>query len=309
MLSSALVAAMSLHAPACQDFPAADPALLVPSAASVVLGLDLDAFAKTSIGKAALPALRSDLQLAESLEILDDCGLELERSYALTVARAPDGATMVVAQARGIGTQATLQCLEAELRARKEGADPWRARRGSCYPELAFSDSARAWLINDYTAVWASGSFVDSVAARFEGGEPMQLPSSLSEEFGRLDRSKHLWLAAELSDADRSALPGAWASMAQSLTASIDLSQGMRAVLSLSGADVASTVTMRELVLLSFTELAERLDSFGVAHRIRERAAVGIVDGVVAAALELDERELLAIRRQIGEQIRGRGPL
>lgn len=309
MLALALVAATALHAPACQEFPAADPAVLVPSAASVVLGLDVDAFAKTSIGKSALPALRSDLQLAESLEILEDCGLELERSYALTAARAPDGSSMVVAQARGIGTPATLECLAAELRAREDGADPWRAQPGSCYPELAFTGDARAWLINDYTAVWASGSFVEGVAARLEGREAMQLPTALSEEFARLDRSKHLWLAAELADGDRAALPGAWASMAQSLTASIDLSQGMSAVFSLSGADVASTVTMRELVLLSFTELAERLDSFGVPHRIRERAAVGIVDGVVAAALELDERELLAIRRQIGEQIRGRGPL
>jgi hypothetical protein len=42
---------------------------------------------------------------------------------------------------------------------------------------------------------------------------------------------------------------------------------------------------------------------------VRDRARVGIVGGVVAAELLLDEGELRAIEARIGERVLGRGPL
>ena len=283
--------------------------MLIPSGASAVLGVDIDAFAKTSTGKAVLPALRSDLHLAQALEILDDCELSLERSYALTIARDPHGGRMAIIQARGIGTEPTLACLANEVRARQGGAEPWLRETGSCHPSLALADGSRAWVINDYTVVWAAGSLLEPSAERLEGHEALALPPGLAAEFARLDRSGHLWLAAQLDDEDRAAIPAPWAPMTRSLTAAIDLSDGVDAVFSLSTDDVASTASVRELVLVGFAQLAERLDAFGVTHHVRERAGVGIVDGVVAAQLSFDTREVQAIRREIGEHIRGRGPL
>lgn len=296
----------------CPAFPA-DPSELIPDSASAVLGLDVDAFAKTSTGKALLPALRADLQLAEALEVLDDCQLDLERTYALTLARDRAEGRLAVVQARGVGSQATLACLATELRARAGGTEAWTrssaAASGSCHDTLALADGSRAWIINDYTVVWARGSFVESIAARLDGRESLALPAGLTGEFARLDRSGHLWLAARLDDADRRALPGSWASGTESITAAVDLSAGLRAVFSLSAPDVATTASVRELVLAGFADLADRLDEYGVEHGLRERARVGIVEGVVAAELELDERELRAIRSKIGERVRGRGPL
>lgn len=292
----------------CPSFPA-DPAELVPSTATAVLGIDVDGFAQTSTGKALLPALRADLQLSEALEILDDCQLSLDRTYALTLARDPGDARFAVVQARGIATDASLNCLAAELRARDAGADPWVEDPQPCGPSLVLADGSRAWIINDYTLVWARGAFVEPVAARLEAREALGLPASLASEFGRLDRSGHLWLAAILDDGDRQTLPGAWAQSAQSITAALDLSDGLRAVFSVSAPDVAATATVRELTIAGLLDLAARLDEYGVEHRLRERARVGIVDGVVGAELVLDEQELRSIRSNIGEHIRGRGPL
>ncbi|PRQ04140.1 hypothetical protein ENSA5_10500 [Enhygromyxa salina] len=307
LLTSALALTQVESAP-CPAFPA-DPAELIPTGASAVLGVDVDALAQTSTGKALLPALRADLQLAELLEILDDCEISLERTYALTLARDPGDGRLAIVQARGLGTDATLRCLARQLRARNEGLDPWRAEPGTCSTRLAVADGSRAWIINDYTIVWARGAFVAPTGARLEGLEPLALPATLADEFDRLDRSGHLWLAALLDDADRRALPGAWASNTQSLTAAVDLSEGLRAVVSLSAPDVATTATIRELVLATFAELADRLDSYGVEHQLRERARVGIVAGVVAAEIFIDERELRSIRAKIGQRIQGRGLL
>jgi hypothetical protein len=297
----------------CPAFPE-DPASLIPNAATAVLGVDVDAFAKTSTGKVLLPSLRADLQLAEGLEILDDCKLALERTYALTLAREPGDGRLAVVQARGIGLDTTLTCLASELRARSDGREPWihepaGTASSACHASLAFADGSRAWIINDYTLVWARGSFIASVGARLDGREPLELPVALRDEFDRLDRSGHLWLAAQLDDADRQTLPGNWVSNTESITAAIDLSDGLRAVFSLSAPDVAATATLRELVLVGFASLADRLDEYGVEHRLRERGRVGIVAGVVAAELLLDEGELRAIETKIGERVLGRGPL
>lgn len=298
---------------ACPAFPT-DPATLVGDSAIAVLGVDVDAFAKTSTGAALLPALRADLGLAEALEILDDCKIELARTYALTLARDRSDGRMVVIQARGVGSTSTLACLADELRARSDGVDPWQRvaaghSRTRCHDTLEFVDGSRAWIINDYTLVWARGGLADSGAARLDGDEAAQLPGSLRAAFGRLDRSGHVWLAANLDDADRRALPWPWAASVTTLTAAVDLSEGLHAVVSLAAPDVATTASLRELVLAGFADLADRLDDYGVEHRLREHARVGIVEGVVAAALSLDERELRSIRTHIGERIRGRGPL
>lgn len=297
----------------CPAFPD-DPAILIPTAATAVLGIDVDALAKTSTGKVLLPSLRADLQLAEALEILDDCQLALERTYALTLAREPGDGRLAIVQARGIGLDDTLACLANEVRARSDGGEPWiREPAGTgtsvCHASLALADGSRAWIINDYTLVWARGSFMAPVEARLDGREAAELPVALRDEFARLDRSGQLWLAAQLDDADRRTLPGDWVSNTESITAAMDLSEGLRAVFSLSAPDVATTAVLRELVLVGLSNLADRLDEYGVEHRVRERGRVGIVAGVVAAELLLDEGELRAIEARIGERVLGRGPL
>lgn len=292
----------------CPAFPA-DPTEVAPDSASVVLGVDVDAFAQTSTGKAMLPALGADLQIAEALEILGDCNLALDRTYALVLARDPSDGRMLAVQARGLGEAATLECLAAELRARHDGVEPWTREPTTCFDSLALVDGSRIWIANNYTLVWATGGFIEPIAAKLTGAAPLGLPQSLADAFARLDRSGHVWLAATLDDDDRRALAGGWSREAESLTVAVDLSSGLRAVVSISAATVTALAGTRDRLLADFAVLAARLDEYGVEHRLRERARVGIVAGVVAAEVELDEAELRAIRTKIGERIEGRGPL
>jgi hypothetical protein len=292
----------------CPAFPA-DPSEVAPDSTTVLLGVDVDQLAQTSTGKALLPALSADLQIADALEVLADCGIELDRTYALVLARDAGDGRMLAVQGRGLGEAKTLECLAAELRARNDGVEPWTREQTTCFDSLALTNGSRIWIGNDYTLVWTAGSFVDPIAAKMSGATPIGLPQTLADELGRLDRSGHLWLAAKLSQDDRAALASAWSREAEALTVSVDLSNGLRAVVSLAAGSVAALASTREHVLAGFAELAARLDDYGVEHRLRERARVGIVAGVVAAELELDERELAAIRTKIGERIRGRGPL
>lgn len=292
----------------CPTFPA-DPTEVAPDSTTALLGVDVDRFAQTSAGKAVLPALGADLAIAEALEIVADCGLQLERTYALVLARDAGDGRMLAVQGRSLGQAATLECLAAELRARNDGVEPWTREPTACFDSLALTDGSRIWIANDYTLVWAAGSFIEPITAKLTGATPLGLPNSLADELGRLDRSAHLWLAAQLSDHDRKLLPGAWSREAESLTVAIDLSQGLRAVVSLAASSAVALASTRDQLLAGFAELAARLDEYGVQHRLRERARVGIVAGVVAGELELDERELASIRTNIGERIRGRGPL
>lgn len=313
LASAALISSANADPTACPAFPE-DPAVLVPASATAVLGIDVDALAKTSTGAVLLPSLRADLQVSEALEILDDCKLALERTYAVTLAREPGDGRLAVVQARGIGLERTLECLSLELGARSDGREPWvrvpaGGQSSTCHDTLALADGSRAWIINEYTLVWARGSFIVPVGARLDGRERTELPPALVDEFGRLDRSGQLWLAAALAEADRQVLPFGWAAIAESVTAAIDLSDGLKAVFSLSGADVATTASLRELVLVGWANLADRLDEYGVNHHVREQARVGIVQNVVAAELTLAEGELRAIEKRIGERIVGRGPL
>lgn len=282
---------------------------MVPDSASAVLGVDVDAFAQTSTGKAVIPALGADLQIADALEVLGDCGLALDRVYALVLARDPGDGRMLAVQARGLGEAATLGCLAAELRARLDGVEPWTPERTACFDSLALADGSRIWITNNFTLVWAAGGFVEPIAAKLSGAVPLGLPQSLADELGRLDRSGHLWLAARLDERDRKALAASWSREVESLTVAVDLSSGLRAVVSLSAATVGALASTRDRLLASFASLAARLDEYGVQHRLLERARVGIVSGVVAAVVELDEAELRSIRTRIGEHIVGRGPL
>jgi hypothetical protein len=292
----------------CPTFPA-DPSEVAPDSTTVLLGVDVDRFAETSTGKAVLPALGADHQIAEALEVIGDCGLELERTYALVLARDSGDGRMFAVQARGLGEAATLECLAAELRARNDGVEPWTREQTTCFDSLALADGSRIWIANDYTLVWTAGSFVEPIAAKLTGGAPLGLPQTLADELGRLDRSGHLWLAAKLSAHDRETFGAGWSREAESLTVAVDLSNGLRAMVSLAAGTVTALASTRDHVLASLAELALRLDEFGIEHRVREQARVGIVGGVVVAELEFDEGELRSIRTNIGERIRGRGPL
>jgi hypothetical protein len=171
------------------------------------------------------------------------------------------------------------------------------------------ADGSRIWIANNYTLVWARGAFVEAVAAKLGGATPLGLPQTLDAELGRLDRSGHLWLATKLSADDRRALPGAWSREAESLTVAVNLSAGLRSVVSISASTATALAITRDQLLASFADVADRLDDYGVRHRLREHARVGIVEGVVVGEVELDEAELRSIRTRIGEQIHGRGPL
>ena len=303
--------AATLHASAsgaCPEFPT-DLATLVPDEASAVLGLDVDAFAATSTGKAVIPALRADLGLAQTLEILDDCKLSLERSYALLVARGTGDGRMAVLQGRAYGEASTLACLASELRARNDNVEPWTPVSGPCGQELSTLDGDRVWVINEYTLVWARGDFIDPVAERLSGAAAMAVPTTLARALDRVERDAHLWLAAELDADDRAALPGRWSSEARFVSATLDFGEGLDALFTLAAPDLAGTAALRELVLAGVLDLAQQLDDYGVEHQLRDRARLGIVDGVVATRIILDERELRSIRERIGEQVVGRGPL
>lgn len=306
----ALLAGASAPGASCADFPE-DPVTVVPDGATAALGLDVDAFAKTEVGKALLPALGADLEFAEAIEVLDDCALSLERTYALTAARDGGDGRAVIIQARAIGEDATLRCLADELRARSDGAEPWTRGRVDCAERLELADGSRAWIPNPYTLVWARGAFVDPVEAVVTGARDPAVPASLSEELGRVDRKAQLWLAVQLSAEDRRALSASadWAREATSVAASVDFSKGLQARMSFAAGDIESLVSLRERVVAGLLGLAKRLDDWGVEHQMREHAAVGIVDEVVAAELSLTAAELRSIRKHVGERVRGRGPL
>ncbi|NVB41126.1 hypothetical protein G6O69_25020 [Pseudenhygromyxa sp. WMMC2535] len=296
-------------AAACTE-PPADLATWLPDGASSAIGLDVDAFAKTAIGRALLPALRADLQLAEALEIIDDCGLRLERTYALALARDPGDGRAVIVQGRGLGEDETLACLADELRARADGQAPWTRSASTCGDVLEFGDGSRAWIVNPFTLVWARGdTFIAQTDALIAGARAPALPPSLATELARVDRSEQLWLAAALSSEDRRALPEAWSREATSVTLSANFDDGLLARMSFGAADIASLATLRELVIAGLIGLAERLDSYGIEHELRERARVGIVDGFVGAELSLDAGEIDDIRERVGERIIGRGPI
>ena len=292
----------------CPEFPS-DPTLVVPDSASVVLGVDVDAFAESSTGKGVLPALGADLQIAEAVEAIGECGLAIERTYAVVLARDRGDGRMFAVQARGLGEAQTLTCLANELHARNDGIAPWVREQTPCFDSLAMADGSRIWIANDYTLVWARGSFVDPVAARMTGATPLGLPQGLAEQFDVLDRSRHLWLAAILDEHDGQTLPGGWNDEAESLTVAMDFSDGLKAVASVSATKAEALASIRDLLLASLVELADRLDEFGVEHRLGEHARIGMIDGAVVVRVELDEGELRAIRRRIGEHIQGRGPI
>jgi hypothetical protein len=320
------LALLTQPAGACLEFPD-DPSLVAPDSCSAMLGVDVDAFARTSTGGALLSALAADLVLAELLEVAGDCGLAPADTYALVLARDPDDGRMLALQARGLGQAATLDCLAGELRARNDGADPWVAEPGGCFPSLAIAPElggGRIWIANPFTLVWARGAeFEQAIAAKLAGSTPLGLPSTLAGQLAHLDRSGHLWLAARLDAAARATLPGVWAKDAEALTVAANFGDGsggaagLRVVVSLAASSVTALASTRDRLIASIVALAERLEDYGVDHQLRERARVGIVavdtagDGasLVVAELEFAEAELRQIRAKIGEHIRGRGPL
>ncbi|MCA9697411.1 MAG: hypothetical protein KC431_07790 [Myxococcales bacterium] len=308
MLALGILLAATTAAPSCPSLPA-DLAELLPTTVTTAVALDVDAFTKTAVGKAVLPALHGDLQLSEALEILGDCGITLERTYSLLAARDDEDGRLVLVQGHQLGEDATLACLGHELRARNDGVDPWtRSQGAACIDRLEFVDGSRAWVANDYTLIWARGDdFAASIEGTLTGARAHVVPPRLEPVLRRTDRKAQVWVAALLDLDDRRTLPGSWPRDATSLGASIDFSSGLAASLTFGAPDVATRVSLRERVIADVLTLGARLDEYGVEHELRERARVGIIDDHVALELELDAGELLQIREHIGERITGRG--
>ena len=199
MLALGILLAATTAAPSCPSLPA-DLAELLPTTVTTAVALDVDAFTKTAVGKAVLPALHGDLQLSEALEILGDCGITLERTYSLLAARDDDDGRLVLVQGHQLGEDATLACLGHELRARNDGVDPWtRSQGGACIDRLELVDGSRAWIANDYTLIWARGDdFAASIEGTLTGARAHVVPPRLEPVLRRTDRKTQVWVAALL---------------------------------------------------------------------------------------------------------------
>ncbi len=294
-----------LLAPSCPLI--SDELTLLPDPTTTAISVDVDGLLSTPLGRGLESWLAADRQIGDALEWLGDCGLEPEHVDTLLLARGTADERMLRAKLDRALEPETLACIEGEWRARLEGDEPWRAGPHACGARLDLHDGSRAWLLDDGSLIWARGGFVEAIEERL-AGRARASDAALDDELARVDRSAEIWLASELDERARRDLPGDWAIGVQSLGASLRVDAGLELEASFEARDLDASVSLRQRLLGGLASLADRLDGYGVEHRLRERAGVALVDDAVVLRLELDARELVQVRERLDGAIQG-GPL
>lgn len=278
-----------------------DPVQLVPDAAqyvarvrpAVLLGHP-EAQAALIKGEGSDPSFEIAMDVARTclgrLEALDDLVLGFDDAQHL----------VLVARAKGLGTEATWKCLHTETIARGRPFElaVTGTARGSG-PQLGSSDSV-GWFPDDDTVVIASKTWTADVEARIRGEGTAAVAGALATTMKRIQADDPAWIAGRVTGTAASALTGS------SLAGIDDLAIGARLVgedlviaLSFDAGESADATRLRDETQKQVDQLETMLPLLGVPSTVGPKLEFVAEGDLMKLDLTLTRDELRGLREGI----------
>lgn len=256
----------TMLAPAsCTAPKAGDPRDLIPDGMNAIGQLDVKSLMAGAFGSDLTSAIKGLPEARDALDTMKKCSLPLSSIDALTFGADGQDRIVLVVDAKGIGTDATLDCLR-DAAAAKTGKDPWKRSRAACTTALTFDDGATGYALGNDQLVVVAKELDSEVRGRIERRGKTALRGSLKWA-SSVDMSKTAWVAADVP-----AITGAAANGIERMSLSVDAAKGLDVGMSLS--------------------LASRTEAADLAAKFSTMTAMGPMLGVpsgVTDSLKVDQ--------------------
>lgn len=197
-LATTTAAAALLTLTACKGGGASgDAAKLIPDAATVIGGADLQAIMKSPLYDGNKEMLEEGDQ-KEMMDAAKECNLGPDTWKSVVFGFDPDGGedkVAVVFVATGLGKKENLECVANKAK-EKNGEEPWtmEEKDGKLVLSIDGGDST-GYVVNDDTLAVAGKGWAGAVKELIDGKGKPAVENSLKDVLGRTDMSKAMWAA------------------------------------------------------------------------------------------------------------------
>lgn len=304
-LATTTCAAAFLTLTACKGGGAAgDAAKLIPDAATVVGGANIQAMMKSPLYEGNKEMLEKGDQ-KEAMEAAKACNLGPDTWQSVVFGADPEGGDAkmaVVLVATGLGKKENLECISGKMKEKNDGEDPWTMEEKDGKLVLTIDEGeAIGYVVNENTLAVAGKDWAGAVKELVDGKGKPAIENSLKDVVGRTDMSKAVWAAGVIPEsmaagpADGMKDGAMW----------VDMSSGLELMASVGVKDADTATAKAKELSEQYDKMKGMAGGFGVPAAVTDSVKIEAKDAALNVSAKASKEDLEKINEAVKKQLGG----
>ena len=303
-LATTTCAAAFLTLTACKGGAAGDAAKLIPDAATVVGGANIQAMMKSPLYEGNKEMLEKGDQ-KEAMEAAKACNLGPDTWKSVVFGADPEGGDAkmaVVLVATGLGKKENLECISGKMKEKNGDKEPWTMEEKDGKLVLTMDEGdAIGYVVDDNTLAVAGKDWAGAVKELVDGKGKPAIENSLKDVLGRTDMSKAVWAAGVIPESMASGPADGMKDGAMW----IDMSSGLELMASV-GVKDADTATSKAKELTAMYEgMKGMAGGFGVPASVTDSVKIEAKDAAINVSAKASKEDLEKINEAVQKKLGG----
>lgn len=305
-LATTTCAAALLSLTACKGGggAAGDAAKLIPDAAKVVGGVNIESAMKSPLYTDNKDMLEKGDQ-KDAMEAAKACNLGPDTWKSVVMGADPEGGEdkmAFVITATGLGKKENLECISGKIKEKNDGKEPWTMEEKDGKLVLTIDEGkATGYVVNDNTLAVAGKDWAGAVKELVDGKGKPAIENSLKDVVGRTDMSKTVW-AAGVIPASMAAGP------ADGMTNGamwVDMGSGLELMASIGVKDADTATKKAEELNKQFEGVKGMAGPMGVPQGVIDSVKIEAKDAALNVSAKATADDLKKINEAVKKAIGG----
>jgi len=240
---------------------------LIPAEASLLVGFDVGRTLGSETFGLLRPAMADDPKFERGLAGLKECGVDpVAHHLALTIGSDGKDEAVVVATGDDLGDLTKLRCVADKLA--DHGTPAFAIGRPDA-PAPADAE-AIATVVDRRTVVFASRAWNGLAADRIANRGVAAIDGPLAAQYGRVDRTAHLWIAGRVPDKTANELQATLGAKVGEVVATVDVAQGLRVDIAVGLPSIAQAAALQKTASEGLAGAKAALPMIGIGAKTVE---------------------------------------
>ena len=304
-LATTSCAAALLTLTACKGGGASgDAAKLIPDAATVVGGVNVESLMKSPLYTDNKEMLEKGDQ-KEAMEAAKACNLGPDTWKSVVMGADPAGGNDKIAMvltATGLGKKENLECIAGKIKDKNDGKAPWTIEEKDGKLVLNIDDGdATGYVVDDNTLAVAGKDWAGAVKELVDGKGKPAIENSLKDVIGRTDMSKSVW-AAGIIPADMASGP------ADGMTNGamwMDMSSGLELMASIGVKDADTAKSKADEFSKQFEQVKGMAGTVGIPQAVVDSVKIEAKDAAINVSAKASADDLKKISEAAKKSLGG----
>ncbi len=302
-LATTTCAAALLTLTACKGGGAsADAAKLIPDAATVIGGANVQAMMKSPL----YDGNKEMLEKGEQKEMMDaakECNLGPDTWQSVVFGFDPEGGESkmaVVMVATGLGKKENLECVAGKIKEKNDGEEPWTMEEKDGKLVLTMDEGdATGYVVNDNTLAVAGKDWAGAVKELIDGKGKPAVDNSLKDVLGRTDMSKAVW-GAGIVPASMASGP---ADGMKDGAMWVDMSSGLEIMASIGVKDADTATSKAKEFQTQYDQMKGMAGAFGVPAGVTDSVTIEAKGEAINMSAKASKEDLDKINEAVKKNL------